>query len=81
MPFVAVEVDEGWCHRLRYFGDQLRIIVTAYLRSAADDIDAAGDKVRGLCDAAVNRVSTVAATVDDRIAPTQPQREPRVEAS
>ena len=71
LPYVAVEVDDGWRHRVRYFGEQVRVNVTAYLRSAADDIDAAGDKVRGLCDAAVTRVNTVAATVDDRIAPAE----------
>jgi hypothetical protein len=39
--------------------------------SAADDVDAAGDRVRGLCDRADERVDSVVATVNDKIAPTQ----------
>ena len=42
--------------------------------SAADDVDAAGDKVRDLCDRAVDRVDSVVATVNDRLAPTDPQQ-------
>jgi hypothetical protein len=38
--------------------------VRAYLRSAADDVDTAGDKVRDLCDAAVTRVDDAVASHD-----------------
>jgi hypothetical protein len=67
LPYVTVEVDERLRHRLKFVGEQLRINVTAYLRSAADDVDTVGGKVRGLCDVAVNRVNSVAAAVDDKI--------------
>ena len=71
MPFVTVEVDDRLRRRLRNKGERLRLIVRAYLRSAADDVDAASDKVRGLCDRAVDRVDSVVATVNDKIAPTE----------
>jgi hypothetical protein len=69
LPYVTVEVDERLRRRVRYATDRLRINVRSYLLSAADDVDTAGDKVRGLCDAAVNRVDTVVAKVGDRIDP------------
>ena len=70
MPYVTVEVDDRLRRRVRSAGERLRLNVRAYLLSAADDVDAASDKVRGLCDRAVNRVDTVVATVNDKIAPT-----------
>jgi len=48
----------------------LRLNVRAYLRSAADDVDAASDRVRGLCDRAVDRVDAAVAVVNDKIAPS-----------
>jgi hypothetical protein len=69
MPYVTVEIDDRLRRRARSAGERLRLNVRAYLLSAADDVDAASDKVRGLCDRAVNRVDTVVATVNDRIAP------------
>ncbi len=71
MPYVTVEVDDRLRRRLRNKGERLRLNVRAYLRSAADDVDAASDKVRGLCDRAVDRVDSVVATVNDKIAPTE----------
>ena len=64
MPYVTVEVDDRLRRRLRSKGERLRLNIRAYLRSAADDVDAASDKVRGLCDRAVDRVDAVAATVN-----------------
>jgi hypothetical protein len=69
MPYVTVEIDDRLRRRARSAGERLRLNVRAYLLSAADDVGAASDKVRGLCDRAVNRVDTVVATVNDRIAP------------
>jgi hypothetical protein len=57
--------------RARRAGDRLRVNLRAYLLSAADDVDAAGERVRGLCDRAVNRVDSVVERVNDKIAPTQ----------
>jgi hypothetical protein len=70
-PYVTVEVDDRLRRRVRRAGERLRVNVRAYLLSAADDVDAVGDKVRGLCDRAVNRVDSVVAAVNDKIAPTE----------
>ncbi|KWX63275.1 hypothetical protein [Mycobacterium sp. NAZ190054] len=69
LPYVTVEIDDRLRRRLRVAGERLRVTLRAYLRSAADDVDAAGDRVSGLCDRAVHRVDTVVARVNDRIAP------------
>ncbi|SEH52694.1 hypothetical protein SAMN04489835_0975 [Mycolicibacterium rutilum] len=71
-PYVTVEIDDRLRRRVRAAGERLGLNVRAYLLSAADDVDAASGKVRGLCDRAVNRVDTVVATVNDRIAPDEP---------
>jgi len=73
LPYVTVEIDDRLRRRARRAGERLRVNVRAYLLSAADDVDAASDKVRGLCDRAVNRVDYVVATVNDKIDPTEPQ--------
>ena len=67
LPYVTVEIDDRLRRRLRRAGERLRVNVRAYLLSAADDVDAAGDKVRDLCDRAVDRVDSVVATVNDRL--------------
>ena len=69
MPYVTVEIDDRIRRRARSAGERLRLNVRAYLLSAADDVDAASDKVRGLCDRAVNRVDAVVANVNDKISP------------
>jgi hypothetical protein len=74
LPYVTVEIDDRLRRRLRRAGERLRINVRAYLLSAADDVDAAGDKVRDLCDRAVDRVDSVVATVNDRLGTDEPQR-------
>ncbi|GAB7067556.1 hypothetical protein H7J06_14675 [Mycobacterium hodleri] len=73
LPYVTVEVDDHLRRRVRYAAERLRINVRSHLLSAADDVDAAGDKVRGLCDAAVSRVDEVVARVGDRIDPAARQ--------
>jgi hypothetical protein len=74
LPYVSVEIDDRLRWRLRRAGERLRINVRAYLLSAADDVDAAGDRVRDLCDRAVNRVDSVVATVNDRLGDDEPQQ-------
>ena len=74
LPYVTVEIDDRLRRRLRRAGELLRINVRAYLLSAADDVDVAGDKVRDLCDRAVNRVDSVVATVNDRLGDDEPQQ-------
>lgn len=71
MPYVTVEIDDRLRRRVRFAGERLRLNMRAYLRSAVDDVDAASDRVRGLCDRAVDRVDTAVATVNDKIAPTE----------
>jgi hypothetical protein len=73
LPYVTVEIDDRLRRRVRRAGERLRINVRAYLLSAADDVDTASERVRGLCDRAVDRVDSVVATVNDKIAPTEPQ--------
>jgi hypothetical protein len=74
LPYVTVEIDDRLRRRARSAGERLRLNVRAYLLSAVDDVDVASDKVRGLCDKAVNRVDSVVATVNDKIAPAEGQR-------
>lgn len=84
LPYVTLEVDDRLRRRVRHATDRLRINVRSYLLSAADDVDTAGDKVRNLCDAAVNRVDDVVAKVSDRIDPAARRDDEhgvRVEAS
>ena len=78
LPYVTVEIDDRLRRRVRRAGERLRVNVRAYLMSAADDVDAASDKVRGLCDRAVNRVDSVVATVNDKIDPTTAEPAPRL---
>jgi arylsulfatase A-like enzyme len=47
----------------------MRLNVRAYLLSAADDVDSAGDKVRGTFAAAVDRVDDAVGRVTDRLGP------------
>lgn len=76
LPYVTVEVDDRLRRRMRLAGERWRTNMRAYLLSAADDVDTAvdtaGDRVRGLCDRAVNRIDSVAATVTDKIGPQAP---------
>lgn len=78
LPYITVEVDERLRRRVRRAGERLRVNVRAYLLSAVDDVDAASDRVRGLCDRAVNRVDTVVATVNDKIDPATADPKPQL---
>jgi hypothetical protein len=72
LPYVTVEVDDRVRRRLRAKAERMRLNVRAYLLSAADDVDSAGDKVRGMCDAAVHRVDDAVGRVTDRLEPDGP---------
>ena len=78
LPYVTVEIDDRLRRRVRRSGERLRVNVRAYLMSAADDVDTASDRVRGLCDRAVNRVDSVVATVNDKIDPTTAKSGPQL---
>ena len=67
LPYVTVEVDDRVRLRLRSAAERVRTNVRAYLLSAADDVDTAGDKVRDVCDAAVHRVDDAVGRVTDRL--------------
>jgi hypothetical protein len=69
LPYVTVEVDDRLRQRLAHLGDQWRINVTAYMRSAADDLGMAGDNVRAMFDHATTRVNSAMAAANKRIAP------------
>jgi hypothetical protein len=82
LPYITVEVDDRLRRRLHARGERLRLNVRAYLRSTADDVDTAGDKVRDLCDAAVTRVDDAVAKVNDKLDPTgRVEQDTRIEAS
>ncbi len=72
LPYVSVEIDDRLRRRARLAGERLRVTMRSYLLSAADDVDTAGDRVRGLCDRAVHRIDSVAATVTDKIDKNDP---------
>jgi hypothetical protein len=78
LPYVTVEVDDRLRRRFRRAGERLRVNLRAYLMSAADDVDAASDRVRGLCDRAVTRVDSVVATVNHKIDPATDQSGPQL---
>ena len=78
LPYVTIDVDEKLRRRVRRTTDRVRVNLRSYLLSAADDVDTAGEKVRDLCDAAVQRVDTAVAKVNDRIDPAE--RDSRLEA-
>jgi hypothetical protein len=71
MPYVTVEIDDRLRRRLRKSGERFRLTVRAYLLSAADDVDVVGDRARRLCDRAVDRVDSVVAGVNEKIAPAR----------
>ncbi|MGE0220599.1 hypothetical protein [Mycolicibacterium sp.] len=74
LPYVDIEIDDRTIRRrLRRHGERLRVTLRSHLLSAADDVDTAGHRVRGLCDRAVRGVDAVAATVNDRLGPDRPQ--------
>lgn len=81
LPGVTLDIDDRLRQRVRTTGERLRVNVRAYLLSAADDVDSAGDKVRDMCDAAVHRVDSVVANVNDRIGPARSRRDPEPETA
>lgn len=85
LPYVTVEVDDGLRRRLQSTAERVRVNVRAYLLSAADDVDTAGDRVRDTLDAAVSRVDDAVSRVADRLDGGARRQDPdpdvRVEAS
>jgi hypothetical protein len=69
LPYVTVEVDDRLRQRVAHIGDQWRINVTAYMRSAADDLGTAGENVRAIFDQAAARVNAAMAAANKKIAP------------
>jgi hypothetical protein len=78
LPYVTVELDDRLRQRLAHAGEQLRINVTAYMRSAADDVDAAGERLRVMFDAAARRVNATMASATSKIASPETESEPRL---
>jgi hypothetical protein len=69
--YVTVEVDDRLRRRIAFAVDRLRINVTAYLRIASDDVGAASQRLRGVCDRAAERVDVTLTTMNDRIDPAE----------
>jgi arylsulfatase A-like enzyme len=67
LPYVTVDVDDQLRTKLRSSAERLRLNVRAYLLSAADDVDTAGDRVRGRFAAAAERVDDAVGKVTDRL--------------
>jgi hypothetical protein len=67
LPYVALDVDDRLRMKLRSTAERVRLNVRAYLLSAADDVDTAGDRVRGRFAAAADRVDDAVAHVTDRL--------------
>jgi hypothetical protein len=77
LPYVAVELDDRVRERLAHAGDRFRINVTAYMRSAADDLGEAGGTFRAMCDTAAARVNAAMAAVTNKIAHAEADSERR----
>jgi hypothetical protein len=69
--YVTVVVDDRLRQRLAFAVDRVRMNVTAYLRIASDDVGAASQRLRGMCDRAAERVDVTLTTVNDRIDPAE----------
>lgn len=69
LPYVTVEVDDRLRQRLAHIGDQWRINLTAYMRSAADDLGLAGENVRAMVDHTTARINAAMAAANKKIAP------------
>ncbi len=67
LPYVTVDVDDRVRTKLRSSAERMRLNVRAYLLSAADDVDTAGNRVRGRFAAAVDRVDDAVGRVTDRL--------------
>ena len=78
--YVTVEVDDQLRQRLALAVDRLRVIITAYLHIASDDVGAASQRLRGMCDRAAERVDVTLATVNDRIDQVEETTERRLTA-
>jgi hypothetical protein len=78
--YVTVEVDDRVRSRVAFAIDRLRANVTAYLRIASDDVGAASQRLRGVCDRAADRVDVTLNTVNDRIDPADTAEGPRLKA-
>jgi hypothetical protein len=78
--YVTVEVDDRLRQRLACAVDRFRMNVTAYLRVASDDVGAASERLRGMCDRAAERVDFTLNTMNDRIDPEEATTERRLTA-
>ncbi|HEY7052449.1 MAG TPA: hypothetical protein VH496_10020 [Mycobacterium sp.] len=69
--YVTVEVDDRLRKRFAFAVERVRANVTAYLRIASDDVGAASQRLRGVCDRAADKVDVTLTTVNDRIDPAE----------
>lgn len=66
---VTIDIDEQLRENVVLAVERFRTDVRGYLRSAVDDIDTAGARVRRLGEAAVTRFDSAVTRVNDRISP------------
>jgi len=78
--YVTGEGGDRLRQRAAYMVERVRASVTAYLRIASDDVGAASQRLRGVCDRAAERVDVTLATVNDRIDPAEESAERRLTA-
>jgi hypothetical protein len=79
--YVTVEVDDDPVRRqLAFAVERFRANVTSYLRVASDDVGAASQRLREVCNRAANRVDHTLNTVNDRIDPAETAEGPRLKA-
>lgn len=78
--YVTVEVDDRLRQRVAIAVDRFRAHVTSYLRIASDDVGAASQRLRGVCDRAADRVDVTLTTMNDRIDPAEAPTERRLTA-
>jgi hypothetical protein len=78
---VTVEVeDERARRRLAFAIERVRAHVTSYLRIASDDVGAASQRLREVCDRTADRLDNTLNTVIDRIDPADTAEGPRLKA-
>ena len=78
---VTVEVEDDRARRRLAFAiERVRAHLTSYLRIASDDVGAASQRLRGVCDRAADRVDHTLTTVNDRIDPAETAEGPRLKA-
>lgn len=76
LPYVTIMVDDRVRTRVARVGDRLRLALTGYLRTAADEADGLGRRASAACQTAATRVDTAMTAASNRIDPEPPASAP-----